>query len=225
MTRLGKALEPYRLFFLEDPFPPEDNDHFRLLRQQTSIPIAMGELFNTQHEYLPLIRRQDVKGFINKKPLWLVRPLGLDEVRKYAEGMEYEAARFYRRAAETTRDASTRQLLVELAEIEDKHEGLAQQLGPALLGEVRVADARARLHGFLDRLLEALDVARLEVDVGEADAAEALRGRDADIADQRVGGLRRHAEGAREVGAEIGHGEVDRRQDERRDAEGSLGAG
>jgi mannonate dehydratase len=53
---LCKALEPYRLFFLEDPFPPEENDHFRLLRQQTSIPIAMGELFNTQHEYLPLIK-------------------------------------------------------------------------------------------------------------------------------------------------------------------------
>jgi mannonate dehydratase len=53
---LCKSLEPYRLFFLEDPLPPEDNDHFRLLRQQTSIPIAMGELFNTQHEYVPLIK-------------------------------------------------------------------------------------------------------------------------------------------------------------------------
>ena len=52
---LCKALEPYRLFFLEDPFPPEDNGHFRRLRQQTSIPIAMGELFNTVQEYLPLI--------------------------------------------------------------------------------------------------------------------------------------------------------------------------
>jgi mannonate dehydratase len=52
---LCKSLEPYRLFFLEDPFPPEDNGHFRLLRQQTSIPIAMGELFNTVQEYLPLI--------------------------------------------------------------------------------------------------------------------------------------------------------------------------
>jgi mannonate dehydratase len=53
---LCKSLEPYRLFFLEDPFPPEENDHFRLLRQQTSIPIAMGELFNSQHEYVPLIK-------------------------------------------------------------------------------------------------------------------------------------------------------------------------
>jgi mannonate dehydratase len=52
---LCKELEKYHLFFLEDPLPPEENDHFRLLRQQTSTPIAMGELFNTQHEYVPLI--------------------------------------------------------------------------------------------------------------------------------------------------------------------------
>ncbi|MEJ7708989.1 MAG: enolase C-terminal domain-like protein [Pyrinomonadaceae bacterium] len=50
-----KELEKYRLYFLEDPFPPEDNDHFRILRQQCSTPLAMGELFNTVHEYLPLI--------------------------------------------------------------------------------------------------------------------------------------------------------------------------
>lgn len=53
--QLCKALEPYRPFFIEDPFPPEHNDHFRLLRQQCATPIAMGELFNTQHEYVPLI--------------------------------------------------------------------------------------------------------------------------------------------------------------------------
>jgi mannonate dehydratase len=55
---LCKALEPYHLFFLEDPFPPEENDHFRLLRQQTSVPLAMGELFNTQQEYLPLMKER-----------------------------------------------------------------------------------------------------------------------------------------------------------------------
>jgi len=84
-------------------------------------------------DYLPLIRRQDVKGFIRHKPLWLVRPLGLDEVRKYAAEMEYETARFYRKAAETSRDASVRQLLSDLAEAEDKHEGIANRLGERLL--------------------------------------------------------------------------------------------
>ena len=53
---LAKELEQYRLFFLEDPFAPEDNEYFRLLRQQTSIPIAMGELYVNQAEYVPLIR-------------------------------------------------------------------------------------------------------------------------------------------------------------------------
>jgi len=84
-------------------------------------------------EHIPLIRRQDVKGFVRHKPLWLVRPLGLEEVRKYAEEMEYETARFYRKAAANAQDASVRQLLINLAEAEDKHENLAHSLGERLL--------------------------------------------------------------------------------------------
>ena len=84
-------------------------------------------------EYLPLIRRQDVKGFIRHRPLWLVRPLGLDEVRKYAAEMEYETARFYRKAADSARDTSVRQLLIELAEAEDRHETTAENLGERVL--------------------------------------------------------------------------------------------
>jgi rubrerythrin len=85
-------------------------------------------------EYLPLIRRQDVRGFLSqRRPLWLMRPLGIEEVRKYAAEMEYETARFYRKAAETARDASVRELLVGLAEAEDKHESFAEQLGEKLL--------------------------------------------------------------------------------------------
>jgi mannonate dehydratase len=52
---LIKQLEPYHPFFIEDPFAPEDNGYFRLLRQQTSVPIAMGELFNNPHEWTGLI--------------------------------------------------------------------------------------------------------------------------------------------------------------------------
>jgi mannonate dehydratase len=54
-VKLCKDLEVYRPFFIEDPLPPEQNDHFRLIRQQCATPIAMGELFNTQQEYVPLI--------------------------------------------------------------------------------------------------------------------------------------------------------------------------
>ncbi|MCC6777549.1 MAG: rubrerythrin [Hyphomicrobiales bacterium] len=91
-------------------------------------------------EYLPLIRRQDVKGFIAKRPLWLMQPLKLDEVRNFAENMEFEAARFYRRAAETSRDASIRELLVKLAEAEVAHESLAHRLEQKIL----TPDARAQ---------------------------------------------------------------------------------
>ena len=79
-------------------------------------------------ERIPLIRRQDVKGFVNRRPVWLVRPLGLDTVRKTAESMEAETRRFYERAAERVTDASTRKLLVDLAEVERKHTNIAAAL-------------------------------------------------------------------------------------------------
>ena len=91
-------------------------------------------------EYLPLIRRHDVRGFVRHKPLWLVRPLGLDEVRKYAAEMEYETAHFYRKAAASARDASVRDLLDRLADAEDKHEDLAERLGESILTK----DTRAK---------------------------------------------------------------------------------
>src|SRR3970040_701071 len=57
-------------------------------------------------DYLPLIRRQDIKGFLRRDPIWLLPSMRLDEVRKCAESMEFEAARFYRRSAEKARDVS-----------------------------------------------------------------------------------------------------------------------
>ena len=105
-----------------------------MAEEEVSHRTRLFELYRSKFgEYLPLIRRQDVKGFIPKKPLWLMQPLHLEEVRKFAETMEFEAARFYRKAAETTRDASVRQLLVELGEAEAEHENLAHTLEQKIL--------------------------------------------------------------------------------------------
>jgi len=71
--------------------------------------------------HIPLIRRQDVKGFVERRPEWLVRPLGLNRVRKQAEIMELETQRFYERALHHVSDASIRKLLGNLAEIERQH--------------------------------------------------------------------------------------------------------
>lgn len=90
-------------------------------------------------EDFPLIRRQDVRGFLKRKPIWLSTSLSLDAIRAEAESMEAEAAAFYVKAAERARDLSVRQLLTELAEVEGKHESLARRLTETNL----TADARA----------------------------------------------------------------------------------
>jgi rubrerythrin len=91
-------------------------------------------------DFLPLIRRQDVKGFVARRPIWLNRTLSLDATRKFAEEMEYETARFYRRAAETARDDAVRDLLTRLAAAEDKHEKLAHDLGEKLSPQARASE-------------------------------------------------------------------------------------
>jgi rubrerythrin len=79
-------------------------------------------------EHIPFIRRQDVRGFVERKSVWLMRPLGLDTVRAQAELMEAESTRFYARAARHSSDASVRQLLGDLAAEEKRHEEKAVQL-------------------------------------------------------------------------------------------------
>jgi rubrerythrin len=119
---------------LRDQFPASAKVFDEMAEEEIRHRTMLIDLYRTKFgEYLPLIRRQDVKGFIAKKPLWLTRPLPINEVRKFAENMEYEAERFYRKAAETTRDASVRKLLTELAEIEAQHEDLAHRLEEKIL--------------------------------------------------------------------------------------------
>ena len=78
-------------------------------------------------EHIPLIRRQDVKGFLERKSLWLLRPLRLEKVREHAELMEAESKRFYLRGARHSGDAAVRQLLGDLAAEERRHEARAEQ--------------------------------------------------------------------------------------------------
>lgn len=79
-------------------------------------------------EHIPLIRRQDVKGFLERKSLWLLRPLGLEKVRAQAELMEAESKRFYQIAARHSTDVAIRQLLGDLAAEERRHEARAEEL-------------------------------------------------------------------------------------------------
>ncbi|UTD28213.1 iron exporter MbfA [Bradyrhizobium sp. WD16] len=99
---------------------------------------------------LPPIRREDVKGFLRRRPIWLTKNLSLDTVRKEAETMEFEAERFYAKAAERTQDVGVRKLLGDLAEMEKGHETLAARLTDQILSpEVRAEEDRTRHRVFV----------------------------------------------------------------------------
>ena len=72
-------------------------------------------------DHIPPIRREDVRGFLQRRPVWMMRPLGVKIARRQAEIMELEASRFYSRAASRTADVPMRELLNMLADEERKH--------------------------------------------------------------------------------------------------------
>jgi len=112
---------------------------------------ALIELHRTRFgERIPLIRREHVRGYYQRRPDWLVRPLGLEHVRAQAALMEEEAQRFYIEAAKRTEDAATRKLLGYLAAAEQKHETLAEQLEKKHLGpEARSEEDRNERRQFI----------------------------------------------------------------------------
>ncbi len=115
--------------------------------EETGHRDSLIDLFRQQYgEHIPLIRRQDVKGFVDRRPVWRVRPLGLNVVRKQAEIMESETRRFYERAMERATNASTRKLLGDLLVAERRHSALAASLEhDHLTADVRAEeDATAR---------------------------------------------------------------------------------
>jgi rubrerythrin len=79
-------------------------------------------------EHVPLIRREDVRGFVRRSAFWLFQPLKPEKMREEAASMELETRRFYEHAAGQTTDAGIRQLLGDLARVEGQHEQLAARI-------------------------------------------------------------------------------------------------
>ena len=104
---------------------------------------------------IPLIRRENVKGFIARRPTWLVRPLGVNVARRQAGIMEMEAARFYAKAVTRIEDASTRELLNKLADEERKHQATAGDLQEKHLTEhARASEDQSREKLFLLQVVQ-----------------------------------------------------------------------
>lgn len=123
---------------------PEQAEKFRRMRQdEDGHRHRLLELYKTRFgDHVPHIRRQDVRGFVDRKPVWLVRPLGLKTVQKTAESMEVETRRFYEAAARRTTDAGIRQLLGDLAEEERGHAQTAEAIAQTRLSETERSRAK-----------------------------------------------------------------------------------
>lgn len=79
-ARLGRALEPYHLFWMEDPTPAENHESFRLIRSHTTTPLAVGEVFNSIHDCRQLIQEQLV-DYVRTS---VVHTGGISHLRKIA---------------------------------------------------------------------------------------------------------------------------------------------
>ena len=99
---------------------------------------------------LPPIRRENVRGFLRRRPIWLTKNLSLDTIRKEVGTMEFEAERFYVKAAEQTQDVGVRRLLGDLAEAEKGHEKVAARLTDQILSpDVRAEEDKTRRRVFV----------------------------------------------------------------------------
>ncbi len=105
-------------------------------------------------EHIPLIRRDDVRGFIRRPPVWMSQTFDIDAMRERAESMEEEAANFYRRAAARTSDAGVRKLLGDLADIEAGHEAHARALTEGIPKQARDEERETARRNFVLRIVQ-----------------------------------------------------------------------
>ena len=141
---------------LKDTFPASAKVFTEMAEEENVHRRWLIDLYREKFgEHIPMIRRQDVKGFIRHEPIWMVRPLGLDKVRKQAEAIEYETRQFYERSLERTSDASIRKLLGDLAAAEREHVSLAQKLGDQhLTGDARSVEEEAKRRMFVLQIVQ-----------------------------------------------------------------------
>lgn len=106
-------------------------------------------------QHIPLVRRQDVRGFVTRKPVWQSTTLGVQTARRQAQLMEAETANFYQQAAGRSTDATIRKLLGDLAEAELSHEHTADRLiEENVPTDVKGAEAEAERRMFVLRVVQ-----------------------------------------------------------------------
>jgi rubrerythrin len=133
---------------LRETYPDTAKLFDQMREEESQHRASLIELYRSRFgEHIPLIRRQDVKGFVQRRAVWLSRPLRISDARKQAEVMEFETRRFYERAIQHVTDAGIRKLLGDLAEAERRHYATAGSLQETISPVVqqKEEDAQRRL--------------------------------------------------------------------------------
>jgi erythrin-vacuolar iron transport family protein len=114
---------------LRGEYPDSADALMKMMEEESTHRHRLIDLYKTRFgDHIPLIRRQDVKGFVERRPLWLSKVITLKQVWRDVEVTELQTRRFYEAAAQLSTDAEVRQLLGDLAREESKHSDLAEAL-------------------------------------------------------------------------------------------------
>jgi rubrerythrin len=141
---------------MRDNFPATAKIFDEMRQEESGHRRVLIELYKKKFgEHIPLVRRNDVRGFVQRKPIWLNTPLRLEQIRAQVGAMEAETRRFYQIAAARAQDASIRQLLDDLAEAETSHVERAAELEKTeLKPEVREEEDKAKRRLFVLQIVQ-----------------------------------------------------------------------
>ena len=141
---------------LMETYPATAKVYMEMAEEEHQHRRALTELYQSKFgDFIPLIRRNEVLGFVKHKPAWTIGKLNIEAMRQRAEVIELENYRFYRQAAERSSDPKVKKLLETLAEAEKGHESLAGRLGDKhLTADAKIEEGEAKRRLFLLQVIQ-----------------------------------------------------------------------
>lgn len=141
---------------LMDAFPASAKVYMEMAEEEHQHRRALTEIYQTKFgDFIPLIRRSEILGFVKHKPAWTIGKPNIEAMRQRAEVIELENYRFYRQAAERSADPTVKTLLETLAEAEKGHESLAGRLGAKhMTADAKIEEGEAKRRLFLLQVIQ-----------------------------------------------------------------------
>lgn len=140
---------------MKDSFPASARVFMDMAAEENGHRRALLDLFRERFgDHIPLVRREDVKGFIKRRPVWMTKAFDIGTVRHQAETMEAETRTFYMRAAGRSSDPQVRKLLGDLAEVEAGHQALASRLEADVPQDVKAQETETARRMFVLQIVQ-----------------------------------------------------------------------